>query len=107
MLQTEKIKLIRNCPWNKLSDLILGVYLSTILYLLIISNLLEYLWVALRIISLNGDIEINPGPKSNALNLCFSIFHWNLNSLSAHMFTKVILLLACISVLKFDIICPS
>ena len=83
----------------------IGVYLFTTIYLLIISNLLEYLWVGSRIISLSGDIEINPGPKLNALNRCFSICHWNLNSISAHMFTKVSLLSAYSSVHKFDIIC--
>ena len=85
----------------------IGVYLFTTIYLLIISNLLEHLWVGSRIISLSGDIEINPGPKLNALNRCFSICHWNLNSISAHMFTKVSLLSAYSSVHKFDIICLS
>ena len=60
-----------------------------------------------RIISLSGDIEINPGLKSNALDLCFSICHWNLNSTSTHTFTKVSFLSASISVHKFDIICLS
>ena len=94
----------KKCRNNNLK---IGVYLLTTIYLLIISNLLEYLWVALRIISLSGHLEINPGPKSNALNRCFSIRHWNLNSISAHMFTKVSLLSAYISVHKFDIICLS
>ena len=43
-------------------------------------NLPEYLWVASQIISLIGDIEFNPSPKSNMLNQCFSIFHWNLKA---------------------------
>ena len=84
----------------------IGVYLFTTIYL-IISNLLEYLWVGSRIMSLSGDIEINPCLKLNALNQCFSICHWNLNSISAHVFTKVYLLLAYISTHKFDIICFS
>ena len=67
-------------------------------------NLPEYLWVASQIISLIGDIEFNPSPKSNMLNQCFSIFHWNLNSISAHLFTKVSLLSAYVSVQKSDII---
>ena len=36
----------------------------------------------------HGDIEINPGPKKlkkNSLSVC----HWNLNSLSAHNFSKL------------------
>ena len=49
----------------------------------------------------------NPGPKSNALNQCFSIFHWKLNGISAHTFTKVSLLSAYISVHRFDITCLS
>ena len=91
----------KKCRNNNLK---IGVYLFTTTYLLIISILLEYLWVASRIISLSGEIEINPGPKSNALDRCFSICHWNLNSISAHMFTKVSLLSAYFSVHKFDII---
>ena len=54
-------------------NLKIGVYLFTTIYLLIISNVLEYLWLGSRIISLSGDIEINPGPKLNALNRCFTI----------------------------------
>ena len=82
-----------------------GVYLFTTIYLLIISNLLEYLWIGSWIVSLSGDIEINTGPKLNALSHCFSICHWNLSSISARMFTKVYLLSAYISVHKFDFIC--
>ena len=70
-------------------NLKIGVYLFTTLYLLTISKLLEYLWVGSWIISLSGDTAINPGPKFNALNRCFSVCPWNLNSISAHMFTKV------------------
>ena len=44
-----------------------GVYLFTTIYLLIILNLLEYLWVGSQSISLSSDIEINHGPKLNAL----------------------------------------
>ena len=55
------------------NNLKIEVYLFSTIYLLIISNLLEYLWVGSRIISLSGDIVINPGPKLNVLNRCFSI----------------------------------
>ena len=82
----------KKCRNNNLK---IGVYLFTTIYFLIISNLLEYLWVASPTISLSGDKE------------CFSVCHWNLNSISAHSFTKVSLLSAYISVHKFDIICLS
>ena len=37
----------------------------------------------------------------------FSICHWNLNSIAAHNFAKLVLLKAYNSVHKFDIICLS
>ena len=48
--------------------------------------------------------EVNPRSKHNSCpNLFFSICHWNLNSLIAH----VSLLTAYLSVNKFDIVCLS
>ena len=43
----------KKCRSNNLK---IGVYLFTTIYVLIILNLLEYLWVASRIISISGDI---------------------------------------------------
>ena len=57
-------------------------------------------------ILLSGDIETNPGPKPIA-GQSFSICHWNLNSISAHNFTKISLLTAYVLVHNFDIICLS
>ena len=54
----------------------------------------------------HGDIEPNPGPKKlkkNSLSVC----HWNLNSLSAHNFSKLTQLKAYISMYKHDFICLS
>ena len=54
----------------------------------------------------HGDIEINPGPKKfkkNSLSVC----HWNLNSLSAHNFSKLTQLKAYTSIYKHDFICLS
>ena len=53
-----------------------------------------------------GDIKTNPGPKSNSCQ-SFSICHWNLNSISAHNFTRLSLLQAYNSVHNYDIICLS
>ena len=53
-------------------------------------------------LSLSGDTETNPGKKCN-LNNHPTIYHWNLNSLSAHNFTKVQLSKAHLAVHKFDI----
>ena len=54
----------------------------------------------------HGDIEINPGPKKfkkNSLSVC----RWNLNSLSAHNFSKLTQLKAYTSIYKHDFICLS
>ena len=51
-----------------------------------------------------GDVELEPGPKQNTANK-FTIWHWNLNSIAAHNFPKLVLLKAYNSIHKFDIIC--
>ena len=64
------------------------------------------LWYFFRLLELNGDIEFNQGPKPDS-SQSFSICHWNLNSISAHNYSKISLLTAYISIHDFDIICPS
>ena len=63
-------------------------------------------WLYSCLIILSGDVEVNPEPK-NSVSECLSICHWNLNSISAHDYSKLFLLKAYISVQKFDIICLS
>ena len=46
------------------------------------------------------------GPKQNTVKKS-TICHWNLNSIAAHSFVKLVLLKAYNSVHKFDIICLS
>ena len=53
---------------------------------------------------LSGDFEKNAAPLKD-FSQTFSIGHWNLNSLSAHNFTKAALLKAYLSVQRFDIFC--
>ena len=54
----------------------------------------------------HGDIKINPRPKKFKKN-SLSVFHWNLDSLSAHNFSKFTQLKAYISIYKHDYICLS
>ena len=63
-------------------------------------------WFRIFLILLSEDIETNPGPKPIS-GQSFSICHWNLNSISAHIYTKTSLLTAYILVHNFDIICLS
>ena len=64
---------------------------------------LLYLFVLLQC---HGDIELNPGPK-NLKTTLFSVCHWNLNSLTAHNYSKLTQLKAYISMYKYDCICLS
>ena len=55
-----------------------------------------------------SDIELTPEPtKKRNSWFKFSIFHWNLNSLTAHIFEKVNFLEVYNGVNNFDIICLS
>ena len=46
---------------------------------------LVYLLYHIRLIRLNGDIELHPGPKPSFFK-CFSIFCWKLNSITSNEF---------------------
>ena len=64
---------------------------------------LLYLFVLLQC---DKDIELNPGPK-NLKNKLLSVCHWNLNSLTAHNYSKLTQLKAYVSLYKYDFICLS
>ena len=63
-------------------------------------------WLYIYLITLSGYFELNFRPKCKAAQT-FSICHWNLNSICAHHFAKLSLLIAYASVHKSDIICLS
>ena len=85
---------------------VICIYSRHILYFSLLANYLCQVWLRKLHINLSGDIELNPGPKSNSCEN-FSVCHWNLNSISAHNFSKVSLLNAYTSLHSFDIICLS
>ena len=76
-----------------------GMFVSIFVFTFFIS----FFFFFSRKLFLSGDIETNPDPRPN-LNNHFSIFYWNLNSISVHNFVKVQLLKACLAVHKFDIV---
>ena len=48
-------------------------------------------WLCSLFVMLSEDVEINPGPKKKDKE-CLSIFHWNLNNISAYNYSKLFLL---------------
>ena len=77
--------------------------LITLLYSIMIVNML---WYFFRSLELSGDIEFNLGPKPDS-SQSFSICHWSLNSMLAHNYCKISLLIAYIFGHDFDVICLS
>ena len=78
------------------------IFIWTLFSTFVSCNLLYWLYIFL--ITLSGDVELNPGLKRKATQTP-SICHWNLNSICAHNFAKLSLLRAYASMHKFDIIC--
>ena len=81
-----------------------GSLFKSLLYLkstLLILLTFLYIIVLLR---LHGDIELNPSPRKSKRNTV-SVFHWNLNSITAHNFSKLTQLKLYISTYKYDFIC--
>ena len=68
-----------------------SIFLFTLLYLFVL-------------LQCHGDIELNPGPK-NLKTTLFSVCHWNLNSLTAHNYSKLTQLKTYISLYKCDFLC--
>ena len=83
-------------------------FLISYFYLFSSCSYVYHIWLFPRLIHLSGDIEKNPGSKKN-FSQRFSSGHWNLNNFNwiAHSFTRVALLKAYLSVLRFDIFCIS
>ena len=53
-------------------------YISSVTYLLIAWNLLEYIWHASHVIILTSDVERNPSLKHSFSSEDLKICHWNL-----------------------------
>ena len=67
---------------------------------------LRYVWLYSILVKLSGDVEENPGPKPKPCQ-SVSVCHWNVNSVSAHNFSRVSLLRAYVSIHEFEVICIS
>ena len=80
------------------------LYISIFLLFKILLRLL--VWLCGFLIVLTSDEEVNPGPQQ-IFSECLPICHWKCNSLSVNDYSKLFLLIAYISVHKFDIICLS
>ena len=63
-----------------------------------------FAWLCSLLVMLSGDIEVNLGPEKKGKD-CLSICHWNLDSISAYDYSKLVFLNSYNYLHKFDIIC--
>ena len=66
----------------------------------------DYLWFTCNLLLLCCNVELSPGLNQNTAKK-LSICQWNLNSIAAHNFARLVFLKAFNSIHKFDIICLS
>ena len=81
-------------------------HFHTLSFLVTIITIWSLPWLHSLLILLSANVKLNPEPK-RASTRNISICNWNLNSISAHNYTKLFLLKAYIAIHKFDIICLS
>ena len=62
-------------------------YFHTLHFLVAIITIWSLPLLYSLLILLSADVEINPGPKRASTSIT-SIYHWNLNSISAHNYTN-------------------
>ena len=90
----------------RISFHITSINTGTSMLVINVALIFDYLCFRYNLLLLCGDVELSPGPKQNTAKK-ITICHWNLNSIAAHNFVKLVLLKAYNSVYKFDIICLS
>ena len=71
-----------------------------------VALIFDYLYFKYNLLLLCSDVDFKQGPKQNTAKK-FTICHWNLHSIAAHNFEKLVLLKAYNSVHKFETICLS
>ena len=81
-------------------------HFHTLSFLVTIITICSLPWLYSFLILLSADVELNPGPKRVSTS-SISIYHWNLNSISAYNYIELFLLKAYVAIHKFNIICLS
>ena len=80
--------------------------LCILIFLLFNTFQIALTWLCSFLVSLSGDVEVNPGSKSKG-KICLSVCHWSLNNISLYDYSKLFLLNSNNSLHEFDIICFS
>ena len=82
---------------------IMNILVLRIFHIYVLVTYVFHVRLYLILTKRSGDIEQNPGPKSNSCQ-SFSVCHWSFNSISAHNFVKIPVLKTHIATHKLDVI---
>ena len=85
---------------------IMNILVLRIFHIYALVTYVFHIWLYLTLTKRSGDIEQNPGPKSN-FSQSFFICQWNRNRISAHNFIKISLSNTYIVTHKLYVICLS
>ena len=80
--------------------------LCILIFLLFNTFQIAFTWLCSFLVSISGDVEVNPGSKNKG-KICLSVCHWSLNNISLYDYSKLFLLNSNNSLHEFDIICFS
>ena len=75
----------------------------TSILVITVALLSDYLWFTCNLLSLCGDVELNPRPSQNTVKKNFQFVTETLNSIVVHNFAKLVLFKAFNLIHKFDI----
>ena len=76
-------------PSTRRSFDIAPINTGTLMLVITVALIFDYLCFKCRLLLLWGDVELNPGPKENTAKK-FTICHWNLNSIAAHNLPQLV-----------------
>ena len=79
-------------------------FMTHLFYYELLTSFLANFSEKFDLLMLCGDTESNPGPRPNS-GQSFSNCHWNLNSIVAHIFSRISLLRAYNAIHNYDKIC--
>ena len=75
-------------------------FMTHLFYYRLLTSFLANFSGKFDLLMLCGDIELNPGPRSNS-SQSFSICHWNLNSIAPHNFSRISISMRYIIMIKY------
>ena len=75
-------------------------------FIIVVMNVWIAIWLYIILISLSGEVQLNPGPKEKSSS-AFLICHWNLNSYAKVLLLEAYIVAQQFYMVQFNTIWPS